>query len=85
MDKIGIPGVRIFKAEKSVGDSLINIVDLAESSSIQDSSFYKSGLFDVKFKMDKGESLFFYMPHFYIDEFKIGNFLDKENKSKKKK
>jgi hypothetical protein len=83
MDKVGIPGVRIFKAEKTVGDSPINIVDLAETSLIHDSSFYNSGLFDIKFKIKKGESLFFYMPHFYIDEFKIGGAIEKAKIRKK--
>lgn len=80
----GLPNVSLFKAQRNSLNILNNMLDLGESSYSAD-SLEKNGFFDVKFKIKKGESLFFYMPHFYLEEFKLNKFISKAVISKKKR
>ena len=68
---LGIPGVSIFGAIKNNDNILSSIVEITQSSSNQD-TLEKDGLFDFRFKIEKGRSLFFFMPDFYLEEFKLG-------------
>jgi hypothetical protein len=81
---IGLPGVSIFKGirEKS---GLKDTLHFGESSSNRD-KIGKGGYFDFKITIKKTESIFFFTPDFYLEEFKIGELIDNTiNDSKKKK
>ena len=71
---IGLPNVDIFKARKNQNDFLENRIDLGASSDNGD-SWEKNGFFDIKFKIEKGESLFFFITYFFLREFKLGELL----------
>lgn len=83
----GMPGVGIFKGVKSRENVLASFefVAATRASEVNDSI----GLFDVTVKCSKGESLFFYMPYFYLEEFKLGSLVKELSafspKSKKKR
>ncbi len=80
---LGIPGVEIFKAIKDKSNILSSRTELAETSHNKD-SLDKDGFFDFKFKIEKAESLLFFMPYFYLEEFKLGELMgDKGSISKK--
>lgn len=73
----GLPGVGIFKAQINKNNVLINLVELAMSTYDKD-SIENSGFFDFQFKVNKDESLFFFMPNFYLEEFKLGEIRSKK-------
>ncbi len=81
---VGLPNVGIFKAQKSQDNLLKNITTVSTSSFVQD-SMNKNGFFDIKLRINKGESLFFYMPHFYLEEFKLDKLIGNNPVVKKKK
>jgi hypothetical protein len=67
---IGLQGVNIFVAKINTRNVLYNIKEVGESSYDKD-SVDKNGYFDIRFNLKPGYSLFFEMPNFYLDQYKI--------------
>jgi len=62
----------IFKAVKSNGQ-LSDKVAVGESTGGKGSSLNNQGFFDVRFKVDKGDYLFFYERNFYLEQYNISD------------
>ena len=74
----GLPGVSISLAEKG-GDNIIsNEVEVGESSH-GGSNYKRYGYFDAKFVVQNDRSLFFFIPHFYMAEYKVGQLMEQLN------
>lgn len=67
--EIGWPVVQVFKARYSNGN-LFDLVVLGEALETNDRSSHAH--FDVSFSLKRSESLFFYHPGYYLEEYKLG-------------
>ena len=73
----GIPGVNFFIGYIDKKNLLHNVYELGESS--HDSvSIDKNGLFEFKVKIEEGQSLFFSTPDYYLEEYKLQDFFNKD-------
>ena len=68
----GIPYVSIYKGTRK-DSTLSNFALLGESTNGQ--NLKDHGFFDISVKLKEGESLYFVMPQFYLEEFKLGMLL----------
>jgi hypothetical protein len=64
----GLPGVGIFKGVRN--HNILSSFDLI-SESRNKKNYDNDGLFDVILKLNEMESLYFYMPNFYCEEFRL--------------
>lgn len=68
-NNMGVPYVSIFKGIRR--DSiLLNLVLIGESTNSH--NLKDHGFFDVSIKIKENESLYFFMPQFHLEEFKLG-------------
>lgn len=65
----GLPDVDIFKSKKK-GSVLGKRIEVGEST-YSKNFLGNNGFFDVTFKVEKGESLFFYLPGYFIGEYAV--------------
>lgn len=77
----GVPRISIFKASKNNDKTLHGINRFAETSFGGD-SLVDDGNFCFKINIRAGESIFFSMPGFYLEEFKLGEFVEKSSTKK---
>jgi hypothetical protein len=67
---MGLPKVKIFLSRKNEKNILLNEIKLGETSHDTD-ALDNNGFFEIKFNLCEDYSLFFYLPNFYLQEFKI--------------
>lgn len=71
----GIPGVSIFIGKLKQNEIITNRIEIGETS--QDEDYRKLGYFKVKAKIEADDYLFFYTPHFYLEEFQVGKLVSR--------
>ena len=71
-NNMGVPSVSIFKGVRKDG-ILSNLVLIGETTN--NHNLKDHGFFDVSIKFKENESLYFFMPQFHLEEFKLGMLL----------
>ncbi len=71
---MGLPNIEIFKGVRDSNNILTSFKLIGKSK--ENKNIDKAGTFYTTFKLSKKESLMFYLPSFYLEEFKIGKLIN---------